>query len=251
MPAPRNGLAALLFVVVALPVLAQQQPAQQQPGQNPPDATQPPADNNSNPQPAQPAQTPQPTQQQLPQDTIRPNYVLGPNDQIQIKAPNVEEIDQKPFRIDGDGNINMPLVGRIHAGGMTLQELEVDLVRRLREYIREPQVFITPIQFRSAPVYFVGLFGRPGIYPLQGNRTLLEMLASVGNVLPNASRHITITRHEEYGVIPLPAALVDPEKKISTVEISLGSLRENVNPAENIVLEPFDVISVERAEQIY
>jgi protein involved in polysaccharide export with SLBB domain len=33
--------------------------------------------------------------------------------------------------------------------------------------------------------------------------------------------------------------------------ISMGSLRENVNPAEDIVLEPFDVISVERAEMIY
>jgi polysaccharide export outer membrane protein len=251
MPAPRNGLAALLFVVVALPVLAQQQPAQQQPGQNPPDATQPPADNNSNPQPAQPAQTPQPTQQQLPQDTIRPNYVLGPNDQIQIKAPNVEEIDQKPFRIDGDGNINMPLVGRIHAGGMTLQELEADLVRRLREYVREPQVFITPIQFRTAPVYFTGLFLRPGIYPLQGNRTLRDMLSTVGPMQVNASRHITITRHEEYGMIPLPGAVFDPEKKVSTVEISLGSLRENIAPAEDILLQPYDVVSVGRAELVY
>ena len=107
--------------------------------------------------------------QQLPPDTIRPNYVLGPNDQILIRAPEAEEIDQKPFRIDGDGNINLPLVGRVHAAGMTLQELEADLVRRLREYIREPQVFVDVIQFRSAPIYFVGLFASPGIYPLQGS----------------------------------------------------------------------------------
>jgi polysaccharide export outer membrane protein len=242
MPAPRNWLVTLLLVLASVPVVAQQQPAQ-------PGDAQPPADN-GNPQSVQPAQS-APSAQQLPQDTIRPNYVLGPNDQIQIKAPDVEEIDQKPFRIDGDGNINLPLVGRIHAAGMTLQELEVDLVRRLREYVREPTVFITPIQFRSAPVYFVGLFGRPGIYSLQGNRTLTEMLATVGNILPNASRHITITRHEEYGPIPLPGAIVDPEKKISTVEISLGSLRQNISPAENILLQPYDVVSVGRAEMVY
>jgi hypothetical protein len=35
------------------------------------------------------------------------------------------------------------------------------------------------------------------------------------------------------------------------VEISMGSLRENVNPAEDILLQPYDVISVERAEMIY
>jgi polysaccharide biosynthesis/export protein len=244
MPARRNWLVTLLFVAVAVPVLAQQQPAQPAT-----DAPQQPADNGNPQSPQQPVQAP--ASQQLPQDTIRPNYVLGPNDQIQIKAPEVEEIDQKPFRIDGDGNINLPLVGRIHAGGMTLQELEADLVRRLREYVREPQVFITPIQFRSAPVYFTGLFLRPGIYPLQGNRTLRDMLSTVGPMSPTASRHITITRHEEYGPIPLPGAVYDPSKKVSTVEISLGSLRENIAPAEDILLQPYDVISVGRAELVY
>ncbi len=235
MPFHRSWLVTVLFVLGVMPSVAQQSA---QPAANP---DQQPA--------AQPAQTP--SAQQLPQDTIRPNYVLGPNDQIQIRAPEAEEIDQKPVRIDGDGNINLPLVGRIHAAGMTIQELEVDLVRRLREYIREPQVFITPIQFRSSPIYFVGFFARPGIYPLQGQRTLTEMLSAVGGLLPNASRHITITRHEEYGPIPLPNAVVDPEKKISTVEISLGTLRENINPAENILLQPYDVVSVARSELVY
>jgi polysaccharide biosynthesis/export protein len=240
MPAPRNWLATILLVLVLgiLPLRAQP-PSQPAAG-----AEQTPATPS--------AQSPQtPSAQQLPPDTIRPNYVLGPNDQIQIRAPEAEEIDQKPFRIDGDGNINLPLVGRIHAAGMTIQELEVDLVRRLREYIREPQVFITPIQFRSSPIYFVGLFARPGIYPLQGQRTLTEMLSQVGGLQSNASRHITITRHEEYGAIPLPNAIVDPEKKISTVEISLGTLRQNINPAENILLQPYDVISVGRSELVY
>jgi len=243
----RNWLLTVVLALASLPVLAQQQPGQQP-------AEQQPADNGTPPQQGIPAQTNQPGQtngQQLPPDTVRPNYVLGANDQILIRAPEAEEINQKPFRIDGDGNINLPLVGRIHAAGMTLQELEVDLVKRLREYIREPQVFVDIVQFRSAPVYFMGLFARPGIYPLQGNRTLLEMLTSVGGMLPNASRHITITRHEEYGPIPLPGAVVDPEKKVSTVEISLGSLRESINPAENILLQPYDVISVGRAENVY
>jgi polysaccharide export outer membrane protein len=236
----QHWLLTVLLALAALPAFAQQQPAA--------GGEQQPADNGNPAQAGQPAQT---TGQQLPQDTVRPNYVLGPNDQILIRAPESEEINEKPFRIDGDGNINLPLVGRIHASGMTLQELEADLVKKLREYIREPQVFVNIVQFRSAPVYFMGLFARPGIYPLQGNRTLLEMLASVGGMLPNASRHLTITRHEEYGPIPLPGAIVDAEKKISTVEISFGSLRENINPAENILLQPYDVISVGRAENVY
>jgi polysaccharide export outer membrane protein len=188
---------------------------------------------------------------ELPADSIRPNYVLGPNDQILVRAPQAEEINEKPFRLDAEGFINLPLVGRVRAGGLTVQELEVELVKRLREYIREPQVIITVVQFRSEPVFFVGAFQRPGIYPLQGRRTLVEMLASIGGLQPNASRRIKVTRRAEYGAIPLPSAVDEPEKKVSTVEVGLGSLRENVNPAEDIVLEPYDVISVERAELVY
>jgi len=238
-------LAAAFFATMAA-AQVQQQPTGQTSGQNPSNLNQtlnPPSPANQAPPVAQ-------APRELPPDAIRPNYVLGPNDQILIRT-QAEEINEKPFRIDADGNINLPLLGRIHAGGMTLQELENDLTQRLREYIREPQVIIQVTQFRSAPVFFVGAFKAPGIYPLQGTRTLVEMLTQIGGTLPNASQRITITRRAEYGPIPLPGAVEDTEKKISTVEISLASLRQNVNPAEDIILQPYDVVSVERAESIY
>src|ERR1700689_2484601 len=172
-------VALVLLLGAGIPALAQQgqaaQPGQGQPAQGQPapgDLTQPPA---AAPNPASQNGAPP---QQLPPDTVRPNYILGPNDQILIRAPEAEELDNRPFRIDGDGNISLPLIGRIHAAGMSLQELEADMFKRLREYIREPQVFVTVVQFRSEPVFFVGLFVKPGIYPLQGNRTLMEMLSS-------------------------------------------------------------------------
>jgi polysaccharide export outer membrane protein len=220
-------------------------------GQQPPAAGQtPPAPTALAPPLPGAANSPQ-QPRELPPDSIRPNYVLGPNDQFLVRAPLAEEINDKPFRIDAEGNINLPLLGKVRAGGLTVQELEADLVRRLREFIVAPQVIITMVQFRSEPVFFVGAFARPGIYPLQGRHTLVEMLSGIGGLLPNASRHIKVTRRAEYGAIPLPNALEDPEKKISTVEISMGSLRENVNPAEDIVLEPYDVVSVDRAELVY
>ena len=229
----RGLKASLLAVLFTLHGFAQQpQPAQ--PGQ---------------PAPAQGNEAAQPAE--LPADSIRPNYILGPNDQILVRAPGVEEINERPFRIDAEGNINFPLIGRVRAGGLTQQQLEAELVKRLREYIVNPQVIITVTQFRSEPVFFVGLFRSPGIYALEGRRTLVEMISRIGGLQPNAARHIKVTRRLEYGTIPLPNAVEDPEKKISFVEISMGSLRENVNPAEDIVLQPFDVISVERAEMIY
>jgi polysaccharide export outer membrane protein len=227
---------------------AQVQPLTPPTGQSSPNQAAP------NQTPANPAAPIGGGQRELPPDSIRPNYVLGSNDQILIRVDppgSADEINDKPFRIDADGNVNLPLLGRLHASGMSVQELETDLVRRLREYIREPQVIINVTQFHSAPVFVVGAFRAPGIYPLQGTRTLTELLTQIGGTQPNASRQITITRRAEYGAIPLPEAVADPERKISTVEISLASLQQNVNPAEDIVLQPYDVIRVERAEQVY
>src|SRR6185437_11095874 len=134
---------------------------------------------------------------------VRPDYELGSNDQILIGVPQSEEINQRPFRIDSDGFINLPIVGRVHAGGLTVRGLETELTTKLREYIREPQVTVTVVQFRSEPVFFLGAFRTPGIYPLQGGRTLVEMLAAVGGMQPTAGRRIKITRRAEYGTIPL------------------------------------------------
>ncbi len=183
--------------------------------------------------------------------SIRPDYVLGPNDQMLIRVPQSDEINEKPFRIASDGFIDLPLAGRVKAEGLTVQALEAEVTNRLREYIRQPLVSITVTQFRSEPVFFVGDFKAPGIYPLQGRRTLVEMLTAVGGTQPNASQRIKVTRRAEYGPIPSPNAIVDPARKVSTLEVSLDSLTQEINPAEDIVLQSYDVVSVERAERIY
>jgi polysaccharide biosynthesis/export protein len=215
---------------VSAPVSAQNLPGQTIQGQNPVGQQQ------------------VPPQQVLP--AIRPNYVLGSNDQILIRAPGVEEINERPFRVDTEGFITLPLIGRVRATGLTVQALEADITERLRQYVREPQVTITMTQFRSEPVFIMGEFRAPGIYPLE-DRTLVEMLSTTGGLLPTASRRIKITRRAEYGPIPLPEAVEDPVRKLSTVEISMTSLSENLNPAEDIILKPYDIVLVERAERVY
>src|SRR5437868_15516420 len=84
----------IIFAVAAVLAVAQTptQPPAGATGQNPAQAA-PPRD--------------------LPPDVIRPNYILGPNDQILIRAPQAEEINEKPFRVDSEGNINLPLIGRV------------------------------------------------------------------------------------------------------------------------------------------
>lgn len=200
---------------------------------------------------SQAGQAPSATTPETPSGRLRPNYVLGPGDQILIRAFEMEEISERPYLIDGDGTINLPQLGRIPVSGLTLERVEGLLVEKMRALVKRPQATVTIVQFRSEPVFFVGAFKAPGIYPLQGRRTLVEVLSTIGGLQPNASRRIKITRRKEMGPLPLPGAVESTDGKVTSAEISMGSLRENVNPAEDIALQPFDVISVERAEMVY
>jgi protein involved in polysaccharide export with SLBB domain/beta-lactamase regulating signal transducer with metallopeptidase domain len=166
-----------------------------------------------------------------PPDTRRLYYTLGTGDQVLVRVPEAEAIDNRPFRLDADGNINVPMLGPVHAGGMKLRELEADLVERLRRDVSDPHVTVTVLQFRARPVFLVGMFARPGVYPLEGDMTLLQVVMAAGGPLPDAGPNIKITRHAEYG-------------SGNTIEISVKSLLDNVNPAEDILLQPFDEIVI-------
>src|ERR1700680_2557821 len=99
---------------------------------------------------------------------------LGPNDVIQVHAVEAEEISDKPARIGSDGYINLPLVGRVKAAGLTVEELQAELVQRLRRLIVDPDVTVSLTETHSQPVSVVGAVKNPGVIQLQGQKTLVE-----------------------------------------------------------------------------
>src|SRR5258708_4642139 len=94
------------------------------------------------------------------------SYALGPGDQLVIRAIDVEEIDNKPFRIDIRGNINLPMAGRIRAAGLTTDDLEAEITKRLRKFINDPEVSVAVIDMRSMPVSVLGSVQTPGVHQL-------------------------------------------------------------------------------------
>jgi protein involved in polysaccharide export with SLBB domain len=103
------------------------------------------------------------------------------------------------------------------------------------------------VQYASEPVFFLGAgLKATGLFPLVGQRNLMEMMESNGGLQPGASNRIKVTRHKEEGPIPLPNVIALPNGDTS-VEINLKTLQANVNPAENIVLMPFDIVNVDLA----
>jgi polysaccharide export outer membrane protein len=182
---------------------------------------------------------------------VRSNYSLGPDDELEISGPELDEQAIKSTRIDGDGDIQVPLVGRVHVAGLTVQQAEQELNKHLSSYIRHPQIVINVKELRSQPVSILGAVNAPGVHQVQGHKTLVEMLSLAGGIRSDAGYSIRITRQQEWGCIPLGNATLDGSGRFSVAEVNLKEIMEAKNPEDNIQILPHDVISVPKAEMVY
>jgi polysaccharide export outer membrane protein len=181
----------------------------------------------------------------------RLTYRLGPDDQIAIQVPNAPDLNGKTQRIDPNGDIRLPMVGRIEAGGRTVEELEAELTTRLKEFIYEPDVSISVTESKSQPVSVIGAVASSGVRQLEGRKTLIEVLSLAGGVTVDAGPVVRVARRIDQGAVPLSTAAPDPTGAFSIVDIDLRALLESRNPDLNIVICPHDVISVPRAERVF
>ena len=199
--------------------------------------------------------TTEPNSQIRPQATQTPtrvaDYVLGPDDQIIIHAFNAAEISDRPIQITGDGYINLALVGRVKAAGVSVSGLEQELTTRLANYVRDPQVTVLVSEFRSHPVSVVGAVNMPGVVQMRGRKNLVEVIALAGGLKPEAGNTVSITRELSSGRIPLPGAADDPSGQYSVAHVNLHNIMEAHNPQDNIVVETNDVVMIPRARLLY
>jgi len=104
-------------------------------------------------------------------------YRIGPQDLLEISVFQVTELN-RTVRVNTSGDISLPLVGVMRAGGRTVQELEADIAKSLDDkFLQNPQVTVFVKEFTSQRVTLEGSVKKPGIYPLTGRTTLLQAIA--------------------------------------------------------------------------
>ena len=185
---------------------------------------------------------------------VRPEaatYILGPEDMLTVRVLNVDELGIAPYSIDLRGNIELPRIGRVHAAGLTIDQLESELVSRYHEYLRHPIVHVSIAEFHSQPVSILGEVGAPGVHQIRGRRTLLEILSEAGGLKTEAGSTIEITRKRAWGPVPLPNNSLDGSGDFYTAHVKIRSLIAGEKPKENIWVMPNDVITVPRADLVY
>jgi polysaccharide export outer membrane protein len=121
-------------------------------------------------------------------------YKMGPQDVIEISVFNVAELN-KTLQIGHSGAINYPLLGEIQAAGRTPEELERDLTARLgAEYLQDPVVTVFVKEYNSQRVILSGQVEKPGVYPVRGQTTLLELIAMAGGLKEMADSTVLVMR---------------------------------------------------------
>jgi polysaccharide export outer membrane protein len=187
-----------------------------------------------------------------PVDAHQKAYVLGTDDQLVVQVLDLEEIrGDHPIRVDMQGNIRLPIVGRLHVAGLTVEQTEDELRKRLTSVLREPEVVVMVAEFRPHPVSVLGSVRTPGVFQLTGKKTLSEVLSLAGGANIDAGNTIVITRRKETGPLPLPDCQLDGTGEFYIAHVSLKSLLESRNPLDNIAIESGDAISVPKGELVY
>lgn len=109
-------------------------------------------------------------------------YRVGAQDLLEISVFQVDELN-RTVRVNTNGQVSLPLIGTVQAGGKTVQELEREIAGKLDDgFLQSPQVTVFVKEFTSQRVTLEGAVNKPGIYPLTGRTSLLQAIAMAAGI---------------------------------------------------------------------
>ena len=153
----------MLLVVVACAIaIAQEQPVST-------------SSKTDGPPMASPATTPGSDKASIPED-----YLIQSEDVIRMSVLGEPELAGDQV-VDPRGDINIPLIGSVHAAGLTRTQLIDKITQGLTKYLVEPEVQLTLVQFRKPKVYVMGMVNRPGMVEFRPGDKVLEAIALAGS----------------------------------------------------------------------
>jgi polysaccharide export outer membrane protein len=202
------------------------------------------------------------------------DYRIGANDLLEINVFEAPEFN-RALRVSAGGEITMPLLGAVHSAGLTARELEKVLEDRLRKYMKDPHVGVFVSSIQSHPVSVAGAVKKPGVFQIQGPKSLLEMLSMAEGLADDAGDEVLVMRGaglrvgtnltsdlreqntshaptpEEVASTPSASGKEDASTEMETIRINLRNLLESGDERFNVPIYPGDIIKVTRAGIVY
>ena len=162
---------------------------------------------------------------------------LGPGDMLRISVYGSPDLSLET-RVSESGKITYPLIGEIDVGQLTVATAQARIAALLANggYVKRPQVNIVVTSVQSQQVSVLGNVNKPGRYPLEGRRNVVDMLALAGGINADGAETVLLVRER------------DGKPMQETVD--LDSLMHS-NVASAYDMRAGDVLYVARAPRFY
>ena len=126
--------------------------------------------------------------------TERQDFPIGAGDILEISVSNVKELQDRTVRVDGQGNILLPLIGSLHVAGLTEPQITGQLAGALHKYVYHPEINLLVKTYLSREVGVMGAVRNPGLYALNGpDDTIRDLLERAGGPIDNAAREVLLS----------------------------------------------------------
>lgn len=150
------------------------------------------------------ASDPNPSKSSSNTDMDRFGYRIGVEDELQISVWREPELSM-PVVVRPDGMITLPLLSDVQAIGLKTEELQALLTEKFKSYVNDPQVTVIVRTIRSRKVYLAGQVSRQGAFPLNGRKTVTELIVEAGGLGPFAKKgSIYVLRNQDGRQVRLP-----------------------------------------------
>jgi polysaccharide export outer membrane protein len=175
------------------------------------------------------------------QSTQKKNYVhtLALADRVRVAVYQEEDLTTLT-RIDARGRVNLPLIGEITIGGLTIVEAQTAIENAYKDgrFLRNPQVTVTVEEYAPREVSIQGRIRNPGRYtlPIESTYTVVELVTKAGGIDDiGKGSAVTVTR-----IMP------DGTKKVFTVDVdSVIKGRKDAKVEDTtLLLQPGDIVYV-------
>jgi polysaccharide export outer membrane protein len=136
--------------------------------------------------------------------TAPSGYVLSANDQIAVEVFGEDDL-RTNGRLNGEGNLSLPLLGSVHLSGLTLTQATARVTELYsRDYLVNPKVNVSLVSYAKRRFTVLGQVNRPGSFEMPegspGGIDLLEAVAMAGGYTRIAApERITVRRHGSKG----------------------------------------------------
>jgi polysaccharide export outer membrane protein len=168
-----------------------------------------------------------------------PSLPISFGDLIQVNVFDSPELSGS-LRVDPKGEVELPLGGAVNVQGLTAAEAGAAIAVQLKQagILLDPHVTVLIVEYESQGVTVTGEVKTPGVYPLLGNRTVLDLIAMAGGLNENAGRVASVFHRNSTSEVR--------EVKLNVSVQTPASIAES-----NVELLPGDTISVSRSGVIY